>query len=157
MGREYKKHSAKPHSGLLTLFQQQANLIPGLNLNALGIFSSGMPVLPSTGRTRGMVGSYNPFMVSLILHCWRCPITETKPGWSRCHRLPCYPLMVGSDFQVQWAGDTQSLDIQSPYSSDHNILPVSGVSQSPDIQSWRLPVPRYCVTIFPCARLPEAL
>ncbi|XP_029385629.1 insulin-like growth factor 2 mRNA-binding protein 2a isoform X5 [Echeneis naucrates] len=33
--------------------QQQANLIPGLNLNALGIFSSGLPVLPPAAGPRG--------------------------------------------------------------------------------------------------------
>uniref|UniRef100_A0A673CM03 Insulin-like growth factor 2 mRNA binding protein 2a n=1 Tax=Sphaeramia orbicularis TaxID=375764 RepID=A0A673CM03_9TELE len=34
---------------------QQANLIPGLNLNALGIFSSGLPVLPPAAGPRGAV------------------------------------------------------------------------------------------------------
>lgn len=49
--------------------QQQANLIPGLNLNALGIFSSGLPVLPAAAGPRGAVppvgpAGYNPFLVS---------------------------------------------------------------------------------------------
>ncbi|XP_038570819.1 insulin-like growth factor 2 mRNA-binding protein 2, partial [Micropterus salmoides] len=47
--------------------QQQANLIPGLNLNALGIFSSGLPVLPPSAGPRGAVppvapAGYNPFL-----------------------------------------------------------------------------------------------
>ncbi|XP_056285676.1 insulin-like growth factor 2 mRNA-binding protein 2a isoform X1 [Pseudoliparis swirei] len=47
--------------------QQQANLIPGLNLNALGIFSSGLPVLPHAAGPRGLAPpmaqpGYNPFM-----------------------------------------------------------------------------------------------
>lgn len=52
--------------------QQQSNLIPGLNLNALGIFSPGLPVLPPAAGPRGAVPSvspagYNPFLVSLLL------------------------------------------------------------------------------------------
>uniref|UniRef100_A0ACB8F9U2 Insulin-like growth factor 2 mRNA-binding protein 2 n=1 Tax=Sphaerodactylus townsendi TaxID=933632 RepID=A0ACB8F9U2_9SAUR len=42
---------------------QQANLIPGLNLNALGIFSTGLSMLPSgAGARRPAVSApYNPF------------------------------------------------------------------------------------------------
>ncbi|XP_043859560.1 LOW QUALITY PROTEIN: insulin-like growth factor 2 mRNA-binding protein 2 [Dromiciops gliroides] len=41
---------------------QQGNLIPGLNLSALGIFSTGLSVFPSTAGPRGAAAaSYNPF------------------------------------------------------------------------------------------------
>ncbi|XP_061861623.1 insulin-like growth factor 2 mRNA-binding protein 2 isoform X2 [Colius striatus] len=41
---------------------QQANLMPGLNLSALGIFSAGMPTLPPTPGARGAAASpYHPF------------------------------------------------------------------------------------------------
>lgn len=56
---------------LFSYLQQQANLIPGLNLNALGIFSSGLPVLPPAAGSRGAVppmppAGYNPFLVSFV-------------------------------------------------------------------------------------------
>ncbi|XP_056354488.1 insulin-like growth factor 2 mRNA-binding protein 2 isoform X1 [Oenanthe melanoleuca] len=42
---------------------QQANLIPGLNLSALGIFSTGLSMLPSTPGARGAAAAtpYHPF------------------------------------------------------------------------------------------------
>uniref|UniRef100_A0A2D4IPK8 K Homology domain-containing protein n=1 Tax=Micrurus lemniscatus lemniscatus TaxID=129467 RepID=A0A2D4IPK8_MICLE len=42
---------------------QQANLIPGLNLNALGIFSTGLSMLPSGAAARRppITAPYNPF------------------------------------------------------------------------------------------------
>lgn len=44
---------------------QQANLIPGLNLNALGIFSTGLSMLPSGAGSRrpAVTASYNPFVL----------------------------------------------------------------------------------------------
>lgn len=52
----------------IAAINQQTNLIPGLNLNALGIFSSGMSVLPPAGGPRGggvppvAPAGYNPFL-----------------------------------------------------------------------------------------------
>ncbi|KAG7502607.1 insulin-like growth factor 2 mRNA-binding protein 2 isoform X1 [Solea senegalensis] len=51
----------------IAALNQQANLIPGLNLNALGIFSSGLPVLPPAAGPHGAVppvapAGYNPFL-----------------------------------------------------------------------------------------------
>ncbi|NXP32275.1 IF2B2 protein, partial [Leiothrix lutea] len=45
---------------------QQANLIPGLNLSALGIFSTGLSMLPSTPGARGAAAAtpYHPFASS---------------------------------------------------------------------------------------------
>uniref|UniRef100_A0A8C7CJ91 Insulin-like growth factor 2 mRNA binding protein 2a n=1 Tax=Oncorhynchus kisutch TaxID=8019 RepID=A0A8C7CJ91_ONCKI len=43
---------------------QQTNLIPGLNLNALGIFSTGLSVLPPATGPRGYTSHYSPFVVS---------------------------------------------------------------------------------------------
>ncbi|XP_020643045.1 insulin-like growth factor 2 mRNA-binding protein 2 isoform X2 [Pogona vitticeps] len=44
---------------------QQANLIPGLNLNALGIFSTGLSMLPSGAGARrpAVTAPYNPFVL----------------------------------------------------------------------------------------------
>lgn len=46
--------------------QQQANLIPGLNLSALGIFSTGLSMLPPPAGPRGVppTAPYHPFTVS---------------------------------------------------------------------------------------------
>ncbi|XP_051868645.1 insulin-like growth factor 2 mRNA-binding protein 2a isoform X2 [Pristis pectinata] len=62
---EIMKKLREAYENDLAAMNQQANLIPGLNLNALGIFSSGMSVLPSTGRPRGGGGSYSPFVSQL--------------------------------------------------------------------------------------------
>ncbi|XP_030636127.1 insulin-like growth factor 2 mRNA-binding protein 2 isoform X4 [Chanos chanos] len=51
----------------MAAINQQMSLIPGLNLSALGIFSSGLSVLPPTATPRGAApspASYNPFLVS---------------------------------------------------------------------------------------------
>ncbi|XP_038642736.1 insulin-like growth factor 2 mRNA-binding protein 2a isoform X2 [Scyliorhinus canicula] len=62
---EIMKKLREAYENDLAAMNQQANLIPGLNLNALGIFSSGLPVLPSTSRPRGAAPSYNPFASQL--------------------------------------------------------------------------------------------
>lgn len=67
--------------------QQQTSLIPGLNLNALGIFSSTLPVLsPAAGPRSTMppVGpaGYNPFLVRMLcicIHLWKiCTFSSTE-------------------------------------------------------------------------------
>lgn len=57
---------ASPHLFLHFCSQQQANLIPGLNLSALGIFSTGLSVLPPPAGPRGPPPAppYHPFAVS---------------------------------------------------------------------------------------------
>ena len=57
---------SSPHLFLHFCSQQQANLIPGLNLSALGIFSTGLSVLPPPTGPRGAPPAppYHPFAVS---------------------------------------------------------------------------------------------
>ncbi|XP_034418294.1 insulin-like growth factor 2 mRNA-binding protein 2a isoform X2 [Cyclopterus lumpus] len=64
---EIMKKLREAYENDIAAINQQANLIPGLNLNALGIFSSGLPVLPHSAGPRGLVppmapAGYNPFM-----------------------------------------------------------------------------------------------
>ncbi|XP_075964611.1 insulin-like growth factor 2 mRNA-binding protein 2a [Anarhichas minor] len=64
---EIMKKLREAYENDVAAINQQANLIPGLNLNALGIFSSGLPVLPSAAGPRGAMPSmapagYNPFL-----------------------------------------------------------------------------------------------
>ncbi|KAK2839703.1 hypothetical protein Q5P01_013443 [Channa striata] len=64
---EIMKKLREAYENDIAAINQQANLIPGLNLSALGIFSSGLPVLPSAAGPRGAVPSvapagYNPFL-----------------------------------------------------------------------------------------------
>ncbi|XP_076119561.1 insulin-like growth factor 2 mRNA-binding protein 2a [Alosa pseudoharengus] len=50
----------------IAAINQQTNLIPGLNLNALGIFSTGLPMLPHAAGPRGVPpvppAGYSPFL-----------------------------------------------------------------------------------------------
>uniref|UniRef100_H2MPN8 Insulin-like growth factor 2 mRNA binding protein 2a n=1 Tax=Oryzias latipes TaxID=8090 RepID=H2MPN8_ORYLA len=64
---EIMKKLKEAYENDIAAINQQANLIPGLNLNALGIFSSGLPVLPPAAGSRGAVppmppAGYNPFL-----------------------------------------------------------------------------------------------
>ncbi|XP_069790118.1 insulin-like growth factor 2 mRNA-binding protein 2 isoform X2 [Narcine bancroftii] len=57
---EIMKKIREAYENDLASVNQQAHLIPGLNLNALGIFSSGMPVIPSAGGPQGLLGTHTP-------------------------------------------------------------------------------------------------
>ncbi|XP_069389640.1 insulin-like growth factor 2 mRNA-binding protein 2a isoform X2 [Paralichthys olivaceus] len=65
---EIMKKLREAYENDVAALNQQANLIPGLNLNALGIFSSsGLPMLPPAAGPRGAVpavapAGYNPFL-----------------------------------------------------------------------------------------------
>lgn len=94
------------------LSQQQANLIPGLNLSALGIFSSGLSMLPSTPGARGAAAAtpYHPFAVSVSWSwCPECPARAL--GFGYCGMdwgVPCGSGLGGQ--QSPWcAGDKQAL------------------------------------------------
>uniref|UniRef100_A0A8C9VMF2 Insulin-like growth factor 2 mRNA binding protein 2b n=1 Tax=Scleropages formosus TaxID=113540 RepID=A0A8C9VMF2_SCLFO len=50
---EIMKKLREAHDNDIAAINLQPNLIPGLNLNALGIFSTGLPVLPSSAGSRG--------------------------------------------------------------------------------------------------------
>uniref|UniRef100_A0A8C4S5L6 K Homology domain-containing protein n=1 Tax=Erpetoichthys calabaricus TaxID=27687 RepID=A0A8C4S5L6_ERPCA len=50
---EIMKKLREAYENDISAINQQANLIPGLNLNALGIFSTGLPVIPSVAGPRG--------------------------------------------------------------------------------------------------------
>ncbi|XP_065266454.1 insulin-like growth factor 2 mRNA-binding protein 2 isoform X3 [Emys orbicularis] len=67
---EIMKKLREAYENDIVAVNQQANLIPGLNLSALGIFSTGLSMLPSAAGARGAAAaaSYNPFA--------QCPSTE---------------------------------------------------------------------------------
>ncbi|XP_058667914.1 insulin-like growth factor 2 mRNA-binding protein 2 isoform X1 [Ammospiza caudacuta] len=60
---EIMKKLREAYESDVVAVNQQANLIPGLNLSALGIFSTGLSMLPSTPGARGAaaVTPYHPF------------------------------------------------------------------------------------------------
>ncbi|KAI1235750.1 hypothetical protein IHE44_0001834 [Lamprotornis superbus] len=60
---EIMKKLREAYESDVVAVNQQANLIPGLNLNALGIFSTGLSMLPSTPGARGAAAAtpYHPF------------------------------------------------------------------------------------------------
>ncbi|KAM6063121.1 insulin-like growth factor 2 mRNA-binding protein 2 isoform 2-T2 [Chlamydotis macqueenii] len=63
---EIMKKLREAYENDVVAVNQQANLIPGLNLNALGIFSTGLSMLPSTPGARGAAAAtpYHPFAQS---------------------------------------------------------------------------------------------
>uniref|UniRef100_A0A8C7E945 Insulin like growth factor 2 mRNA binding protein 2 n=1 Tax=Nothoprocta perdicaria TaxID=30464 RepID=A0A8C7E945_NOTPE len=58
---EIMKKLREAYENDVVAVNQQANLIPGLNLSALGIFSTGLSMLPSATGTRGAAAPYHPF------------------------------------------------------------------------------------------------
>ncbi|KAM7106924.1 insulin-like growth factor 2 mRNA-binding protein 2 isoform 1-T1 [Ciconia maguari] len=60
---EIMKKLREAYENDVVAVNQQANLIPGLNLSALGIFSTGLSMLPSTPGARGaaVATPYHPF------------------------------------------------------------------------------------------------
>ncbi|XP_041342840.1 insulin-like growth factor 2 mRNA-binding protein 2 isoform X1 [Pyrgilauda ruficollis] len=60
---EIMKKLREAYESDVVAVNQQANLIPGLNLSALGIFSTGLSMLPSTPGARGAAAAtpYHPF------------------------------------------------------------------------------------------------
>ncbi|KFW94783.1 Insulin-like growth factor 2 mRNA-binding protein 2, partial [Phalacrocorax carbo] len=63
---EIMKKLREAYENDVVAVNQQANLIPGLNLSALGIFSTGLSMHPSTPGARGAAAAapYHPFAVS---------------------------------------------------------------------------------------------
>ncbi|KAL9844549.1 insulin-like growth factor 2 mRNA-binding protein 2 isoform 2-T2 [Geothlypis trichas] len=63
---EIMKKLREAYESDVVAVNQQANLIPGLNLSALGIFSTGLSMLPSTHGARGAAAAtpYHPFAQS---------------------------------------------------------------------------------------------
>ncbi|XP_054139090.1 insulin-like growth factor 2 mRNA-binding protein 2 isoform X2 [Melozone crissalis] len=63
---EIMKKLREAYESDVVAVNQQANLIPGLNLSALGIFSTGLSMLPSTPGARGASAAtpYHPFAQS---------------------------------------------------------------------------------------------
>ncbi|MBN3318931.1 IF2B2 protein, partial [Atractosteus spatula] len=63
---EIMKKLREAYENDIAAINQQANLIPGLNLNALGIFSTGLSVLPPAAGPRGAAtapaAGYTPFL-----------------------------------------------------------------------------------------------
>uniref|UniRef100_A0A8B9CUD3 Insulin like growth factor 2 mRNA binding protein 2 n=1 Tax=Anser brachyrhynchus TaxID=132585 RepID=A0A8B9CUD3_9AVES len=63
---EIMKKLREAYENDVVAVNQQANLIPGLNLSALGIFSTGLSMLPSSAGARGAAAAtpYHPFASS---------------------------------------------------------------------------------------------
>uniref|UniRef100_A0A7N6ABC1 RRM domain-containing protein n=1 Tax=Anabas testudineus TaxID=64144 RepID=A0A7N6ABC1_ANATE len=81
---EIMKKLREAYENDIAAINQQANLIPGLNLSALGIFSSGLPVLPPAAGPHGAVppvapAGYNPFLVSVLFFSSAIPHQHSAP------------------------------------------------------------------------------
>lgn len=71
------------HNLILISLQLQSNLIPGLNLNALGLFPSGAPGMgPSMSNVPppGAHGGCSSFGVSDSLHTASCTVALPTPA-----------------------------------------------------------------------------
>ncbi|XP_075572287.1 insulin-like growth factor 2 mRNA-binding protein 2 isoform X5 [Pelecanus crispus] len=62
---EIMKKLREAYENDMVAVNQQANLIPGLNLSALGIFSTGLSMLPSTPGARGAAASHSSMPLQL--------------------------------------------------------------------------------------------
>ncbi|XP_065531255.1 insulin-like growth factor 2 mRNA-binding protein 2 isoform X2 [Lathamus discolor] len=84
---EIMKKLREAYENDVVAVNQQANLIPGLNLNALGIFSTGLPMLPSNPGARGAAAAapYPPFASS---SAYLSGLYGTPPGSAFPHQHP---------------------------------------------------------------------
>uniref|UniRef100_A0A672NG80 Insulin-like growth factor 2 mRNA-binding protein 2 n=1 Tax=Sinocyclocheilus grahami TaxID=75366 RepID=A0A672NG80_SINGR len=65
---EITKKLREAHENDVASLNQQTNVMPGLNMSALGIFSSGLSVLPPASGLRGSLSAsanYSPLLVSI--------------------------------------------------------------------------------------------
>uniref|UniRef100_A0A663E7P6 Insulin like growth factor 2 mRNA binding protein 2 n=1 Tax=Aquila chrysaetos chrysaetos TaxID=223781 RepID=A0A663E7P6_AQUCH len=85
---EIMKKLREAYENDVVAVNQQANLIPGLNLSALGIFSTGLSMLPSTPGARGAAAAapYHPFAVTPRHTSQVC--TEPPPAGTFPHQHP---------------------------------------------------------------------
>ncbi|XP_064930305.1 insulin-like growth factor 2 mRNA-binding protein 2 isoform X3 [Columba livia] len=84
---EIMKKLREAYENDVVAVNQQANLIPGLNLNALGIFSTGLSMLPSTPGARGAAAAtpYHPFASS---SAYLSGLYGAPPGSAFPHQHP---------------------------------------------------------------------
>ncbi|KAM8856994.1 insulin-like growth factor 2 mRNA-binding protein 2a isoform 1-T2 [Synchiropus picturatus] len=85
---EISKKLREAHENDIAARNQQSNLIPGLNLNALGIFSSGLPVMPPAGGPRGSVPPVVPAGYPFFGPSSHGGLYGAPPGSSHLHSAP---------------------------------------------------------------------